>query len=87
MGGGNLEVVIMRVQQHPQVGFVCTCENCGASAHVQHPQQFAKNHRCTRIGMGDVIARGTKALGVKPCSPCEERRRKLNGMFPSFWKR
>lgn len=30
------------------------------------------------IGAGDVIAGITQALGVTPCTPCEERRRKLN---------
>lgn len=30
------------------------------------------------IGLGDAIAKVTKAVGIKPCAPCEERRRKLN---------
>jgi hypothetical protein len=34
-----------------------------------------------RIGAGDVIAGVTKAFGIQPCEPCEERRRKLNSMF------
>ena len=77
----------MRVQQHPLGGFVCTCERCGMQARVVSPAQFATGHSCTHMGMGDVIARGTKALGIKPCSPCEERRRRLNGMFPNFWRK
>ncbi len=28
--------------------------------------------------LGDMVAGITKAFGVQPCSPCEERRRKLN---------
>lgn len=30
------------------------------------------------IGAGDVIAGITQALGVTPCTPCEERRKRLN---------
>ena len=30
------------------------------------------------IGLGDVIAGLTKALGIQPCNACERRRRWLN---------
>ncbi len=30
------------------------------------------------IGAGDVVKAATSAVGVKPCTPCEERRRKMN---------
>lgn len=30
------------------------------------------------VGLGDLIKRLTSAFGVKPCSACEERARKLN---------
>jgi len=30
------------------------------------------------LGLGDAVAKVTQAVGIKPCSPCEERRRKLN---------
>lgn len=30
------------------------------------------------IGVGDVVKAATAAVGVKPCTPCEERRRKMN---------
>jgi hypothetical protein len=33
-------------------------------------------------GLGDTIAKVTKALGVKPCSGCKKRRDKLNDMLP-----
>jgi hypothetical protein len=77
----------MRVQQHPLGGYVCTCEQCGAQARVVNPGQFAQAHRCTHRGMGDLIAQATKAVGIQPCTPCEERRRQLNGMFPRVWRR
>ena len=30
------------------------------------------------IGAGDVVKAATAVVGVKPCTPCEERRKKLN---------
>lgn len=33
-------------------------------------------------GLGDVIAAGTKALGITPCDGCEARRKWLNEVFP-----
>lgn len=30
------------------------------------------------IGAGDVVKAATVAISIKPCSPCEERRRKMN---------
>jgi hypothetical protein len=30
------------------------------------------------VGLGDVVAAMTKAVGIKPCGPCEQRRRLLN---------
>tara|TARA_Y100000310_G_C20502006_1_gene724480 strand:- start:90 stop:272 length:183 start_codon:yes stop_codon:yes gene_type:complete len=33
-------------------------------------------------GLGDIIKRLTGIVGVKPCSKCEERRKKMNEMFP-----
>lgn len=33
-------------------------------------------------GLGDVVARMTKAVGIKPCGPCQKRREALNRMVP-----
>jgi hypothetical protein len=33
------------------------------------------------IGAGDVIANVTRAIGIKPCTPCEQRRRALNQLL------
>lgn len=30
------------------------------------------------VGAGDLVKAATSALGVKPCSPCEERARRMN---------
>ena len=33
-------------------------------------------------GLGDIVKRLTNAVGIKTCSKCEERRKKLNSKFP-----
>ena len=43
--------------------------------------------RYTHMGLGDVIAKATKAVGFEPCVGCEERRKKLNRLFPRIMKR
>jgi len=32
-------------------------------------------------GLGDTIAKATKAFGIKPCGACKKRQEKLNKMF------
>ena len=34
-------------------------------------------------GLGDLIERLTSAVKIPKCSKCEERRKKLNSMFPA----
>ncbi len=38
-------------------------------------------------GLGDLVARATSAIGIKACSPCEERQRRLNALFPNPFNR
>jgi len=33
-------------------------------------------------GLGDVVAAATKAVGIKPCGGCQERREALNKLLP-----
>ena len=33
-------------------------------------------------GLGDTISKVTKAVGIKECKGCEERKEKLNSLFP-----
>ena len=33
-------------------------------------------------GLGDVIATITSAIGIEPCEGCNERKEKLNKLFP-----
>jgi len=37
-------------------------------------------------GLGDIIQRLTKTVGIPTCSKCEERRKKLNKMLPFIKK-
>lgn len=39
-------------------------------------------HNCQSRGLGDTVAKVTKAFGVKPCGRCKKRQQKLNEMFP-----
>ena len=38
------------------------------------------------IGVGDVVAKLTKAFGIKPCSSCDRRRQVLNKLRMVGWK-
>lgn len=33
-------------------------------------------------GVGDTVARATKAVGIRPCGGCNKRRDRLNAAFP-----
>lgn len=33
-------------------------------------------------GLGDVVAKVTKAVGIKPCVPCRERQAAMNRAIP-----
>lgn len=35
------------------------------------------------IGLGDIVKRGTYALGIRPCMGCERRAAQLNRMMVS----
>lgn len=48
---------------------------------------MAKKTKNNKIeGLGDVVKEVTNFLGIETCDDCEERRKKLNQMFP-FTKR
>ncbi len=68
-----------------------SCTVCGDGGIVMLPAigHFAAQHAEHRspagtIGLGDVVASVAKpiagALGMAPCTPCEERRRALNAV-------
>ena len=77
-------------------GFTARCEACGVTVSTSSPQgvdAFATDHQAHaspsagHYGAGDLVARATKALGIEPCTPCEARRRQLNGLFPRVFPR
>lgn len=77
----------IRFQRLPNGAFAMECQ-CGARAVVAHPSQF--QHQCrvpTHYGAGDLIAKATSAVGIKPCAPCEKRKAMMNNLFPKVWKR
>ncbi len=40
-----------------------------------------ENQKLKSSGLGDVISKITKTLGIKECSGCEERKKKMNKAF------
>lgn len=43
---------------------------------------FTKREPAPSRGLGDTIARITKAVGIKPCGGCQKRRAMLNALVP-----
>ena len=41
----------------------------------------------TGIGLGDVVAGATKAVGFKPCGSCQTRQAALNANTPTMVRR
>jgi hypothetical protein len=33
-------------------------------------------------GLGDTVAKVTRAVGIKPCGGCKKRQKRLNEIFP-----
>lgn len=49
------------------------------------PNQGKSNVKLVRVpmrGLGDVIAKVTSAVGIKPCVGCGKRQEVLNSWFP-----
>lgn len=59
-----------------------TCDSCKKTFKVPK----GSNPRCgckqELRGLGDVVAKVTSAVGVKPCGKCKERQAKLNRLVP-----
>jgi len=77
-----------------QPGYTLRCQACGVvnvalsdAAFQQFAQQHAEHRSAQGVGLGDAIAAMTKAVGIAPCSPCEARRRMLNGIAPRIFPR
>lgn len=57
------------------------CDVCGLSAEVPDGTENV-NHNCKSRGVGDTVAKVTKAFGVKPCGRCKKRQEALNKILP-----
>ena len=49
---------------------------------VTAEQQARQRQRLKSRGLGDTIARATKAVGIKPCGGCKKRQEWLNKKVP-----
>ena len=65
------------------------CDKCGLELKVffgdciEHSCVDGKLVKCDESrGLGDTVAKITKAFGVKPCGKCKKRQETLNRMVP-----
>lgn len=42
---------------------------------------------CPEVGLGDVVASATGAVGIRPCGGCKKRQEALNRRTPSWLRR
>ena len=64
------------------------CDKCGLTANLS-PDDFplacscgARHELGKSRGLGDTIAKLTKAVGIRQCGGCAKRRKALNKIFP-----
>lgn len=80
------------VGPHPQGGFIVRDTRTGETVHAPtrgHVDGFAATHSAAPgyAGLGDAVAAMTRAVGAKPCTPCQARQATLNGLLPRLWRR
>ena len=63
-------------KKEKQQGVVCV--NCGTTK-----RKATKRNCQLKKGLGDTVARATKAMGIKPCGGCNKRRASLNNAKPT----
>ena len=57
------------------------CPQCG----WRYSGPVAPRRNCPKApsrGLGDTVAKITRAIGIKPCGGCKKRQRILNERFP-----
>jgi len=65
------------------------CRHCGHKRESRYPPELL-HRNCPKApsrGLGDTVAKLTKAFGIKPCGGCKKRQKKLNEWFPYRLKR
>lgn len=60
---------------------VCELGLYGGQPHVAVCRKCREYEGASR-GLGDTIAKATKAVGIKPCSGCGRRQQALNDAIP-----
>jgi len=73
---------MMNCQWNPD-GPPWKCQQCGYT--YPRPTAAPPRRNCPKApsrGLGDTIAKMTKAVGIKPCGGCKKRQRKLNQWWP-----
>jgi hypothetical protein len=63
---------------NPYLLFICTVDRSGSVTVEAHEHRDPRKSR----GLGDTIAKATKAVGIKPCGGCKKRQAKLNKLIP-----
>ncbi len=59
------------------------CLRCGDHKPFESHRNCAGPSKPSRLrGLGDVIAKATKAVGIKPCGGCKKRQEWLNKKVP-----
>ena len=58
----------------------CVCEICSKTIECEDCRRL--DVECVSLGVGDTIAKIASTLGIAKCDSCDERRKKLNEMFP-----
>ena len=46
--------------------------------NVPDPRQIRVPFLHHAVGAGDAVRAATQAMGIQPCTPCEERRKRMN---------
>jgi len=59
--------------------YYCTACGWGLNKNVRTP--FKRECTASR-GLGDTIAKVTRAIGINPCGGCDKRQEWLNKRFP-----
>tara|TARA_Y100000310_G_scaffold342212_1_gene444322 strand:+ start:919 stop:1155 length:237 start_codon:yes stop_codon:yes gene_type:complete len=67
----------------PNVDGFWQCRWCEKSHLLPLPHPPRRNcPKAPSRGLGDTVAKMTRAVGIKPCGGCKKRQKKLNEMFP-----
>lgn len=59
------------------IAYTYRCQRCCDERNV-FDDSGPPIRQCVRLGLGDVVAGMTKAVGIKPCISCDRRREWLN---------